>query len=181
MNTGGHGRSELFRETLLNGSVVLLLGSFIIGLVAGQRRLSAHRAGLRDGVPRRALPLPARHGAGGRKAPDGIALADLQARGARRGSLRSSTVPSGYWSRQPSALGRGYGRRFSAFWRPGASYIAVPAAMRMALPEADAGLYLSMSLGVTFPFNIVAGIPLYTAAGAYGSSRHDHHHLQDQE
>jgi DNA ligase (NAD+) len=43
-----------------------------------------------------------------------------------------------------------------------ASYIAVPAAMRLALPEADAGLYLSMSLGVTFPFNIVAGIPLYT-------------------
>jgi uncharacterized protein len=44
-----------------------------------------------------------------------------------------------------------------------ASYIAVPAAMRLALPEADPGLYLSMSLGVTFPFNIIVGIPLFAA------------------
>ena len=42
-----------------------------------------------------------------------------------------------------------------------ASYIAVPAAMRMSLPQADAGLYLAMSLGVTFPFNIIIGIPLF--------------------
>ena len=40
-----------------------------------------------------------------------------------------------------------------------ASYIAVPAARRMSLPQADAGLYLALSLGVTFPFNIVIGIP----------------------
>jgi hypothetical protein len=45
-----------------------------------------------------------------------------------------------------------------------ASYIAVPAAMRLALPQADAGLYLAMSLAVTFPFNIIIGIPLYAAA-----------------
>jgi len=44
-----------------------------------------------------------------------------------------------------------------------ASYIAVPAAMRLALPQADPGLYLSMSLGVTFPFNIIIGIPLFAA------------------
>jgi hypothetical protein len=44
-----------------------------------------------------------------------------------------------------------------------ASYIAVPAAMRLALPQADPGLYLSMSLGVTFPFNIIVGIPLFAA------------------
>lgn len=43
-----------------------------------------------------------------------------------------------------------------------ASYIAVPAAMRMALPEADPGIYLSMSLGITFPFNIIFGITLFT-------------------
>jgi hypothetical protein len=43
-----------------------------------------------------------------------------------------------------------------------ASYIAVPAAMRLALPQADPGLYLAMSLAVTFPFNITIGIPFYT-------------------
>ncbi len=42
-----------------------------------------------------------------------------------------------------------------------ASYIAVPAAMRLAAPKADPGLYIPMALGVTFPFNITAGMPLY--------------------
>ena len=44
-----------------------------------------------------------------------------------------------------------------------ASYIAVPAAMRLAAPKADPGLYLPMALGVTFPFNISVGMPLYYA------------------
>ncbi len=44
-----------------------------------------------------------------------------------------------------------------------ASYIAVPAAMRLAVPEADPSLSLAASLGVTFPFNIMVGIPLYLA------------------
>ncbi|KRD56155.1 permease [Acidovorax sp. Root275] len=43
-----------------------------------------------------------------------------------------------------------------------ASYIAVPAVVRYAIPEADPSLYVSLSLGVTFPLNIVLGIPLYT-------------------
>jgi len=42
-----------------------------------------------------------------------------------------------------------------------ASYIAVPAAMRIAVPEANPAVSLAGSLGVTFPFNILAGIPLY--------------------
>ncbi len=42
-----------------------------------------------------------------------------------------------------------------------ASYIAVPAVLRHAIPEAQPALYFGMSLGITFPFNIVVGIPLY--------------------
>lgn len=42
-----------------------------------------------------------------------------------------------------------------------ASYIAVPAAMRLALPEANPSVYLAMSLAITFPFNLLIGIPLY--------------------
>jgi hypothetical protein len=42
-----------------------------------------------------------------------------------------------------------------------ASYIAAPAAIRAALPEANPGMYLTASLGITFPFNLAAGIPLY--------------------
>eukprot|EP01022_Parablepharisma_sp_SALTPOND_P012637 TRINITY_DN16260_c0_g1_i1.p2 TRINITY_DN16260_c0_g1~~TRINITY_DN16260_c0_g1_i1.p2 ORF type:complete len:146 (-),score=3.69 TRINITY_DN16260_c0_g1_i1:15-413(-) len=42
-----------------------------------------------------------------------------------------------------------------------ASYIAVPAAMRLSVPEASPSIYLPLSLAVTFPFNISLGIPLY--------------------
>ena len=42
-----------------------------------------------------------------------------------------------------------------------ASYIAVPAAMKLAVPKADPGLYLPMTLAVTFPINITVGMPLY--------------------
>ena len=42
-----------------------------------------------------------------------------------------------------------------------ASYIAVPAAMRISLPEANPTLSLTASLGVTFPFNVLVGVPLY--------------------
>ena len=42
-----------------------------------------------------------------------------------------------------------------------ASYIAVPAVVRVAIPEANPSLYVGMSLGLTFPFNILLGIPLY--------------------
>ena len=45
-----------------------------------------------------------------------------------------------------------------------ASYIAVPAAIRYAIPEANPSLYIGMSLALTFPFNVIFGIPLYTWA-----------------
>jgi hypothetical protein len=44
-----------------------------------------------------------------------------------------------------------------------ASYIAAPAAVRIALPKASPGLYVTASLGITFPFNLTIGIPLYIA------------------
>jgi hypothetical protein len=48
-----------------------------------------------------------------------------------------------------------------------ASYIAVPPAVRMAIPEANPSLYLTLSLGITFPFNVVLGIPLYQSIAAW--------------
>jgi hypothetical protein len=42
-----------------------------------------------------------------------------------------------------------------------ASYIAAPAAIRIALPDASPGIYVTASLGITFPFNLIVGIPLY--------------------
>lgn len=51
-----------------------------------------------------------------------------------------------------------------------ASYIAVPAAMRLALPAAQPGIYLTLSLGITFPFNIIAGIPIYILLAEFVSA-----------
>lgn len=54
------------------------------------------------------------------------------------------------------------GNRFIfAILAASASYIAVPAAMRLAAPKADPGLYIPMAIGITFPFNLTIGIPLY--------------------
>jgi hypothetical protein len=48
-----------------------------------------------------------------------------------------------------------------------ASYIAVPAVIRQAIPEANPSLYFGMSLGLTFPFNILVGIPMYVFAAQH--------------
>lgn len=57
------------------------------------------------------------------------------------------------------------GNRFIfAILAASASYIAVPAAMRLVAPKADPGLYIPMALGISFPFNITLGMPLYFAA-----------------
>ncbi|RKJ27046.1 sodium-dependent bicarbonate transport family permease, partial [Butyricicoccus sp. 1XD8-22] len=44
-----------------------------------------------------------------------------------------------------------------------ASYIAAPAALKSSVPEANPSIYLGLSLGVTFPFNLILGIPIYFA------------------
>ncbi len=48
-----------------------------------------------------------------------------------------------------------------------ASYIAVPAAMRISVPEANPSLSLTASLGITFPFNVIVGVPLYLKFAEY--------------
>jgi hypothetical protein len=48
-----------------------------------------------------------------------------------------------------------------------ASYIVVPAVLRYAIPEANPAIYFGLSLGITFPFNILIGLPLYAAAAGY--------------
>ncbi|MFT5252472.1 MAG: hypothetical protein ACI87N_001482, partial [Flavobacteriales bacterium] len=54
------------------------------------------------------------------------------------------------------------GNRFIfAILAASASYIAVPAALKIAVPKANPGLYLPMALAVTFPFNITLGMPIY--------------------
>jgi hypothetical protein len=48
-----------------------------------------------------------------------------------------------------------------------ASYIAAPAAVKTAIPKADIGLAMLMSLGITFPFTAIIGIPIYHEMALY--------------
>ncbi|MBL4793013.1 sodium-dependent bicarbonate transport family permease [Citromicrobium bathyomarinum] len=150
---------ELLREVLFNGSVVLLLGSFVIGMLIGEDGFEPVSPLFRAGFTgvlclflldmgliamRRILKTRALTA---RLALLAIVFPIVNGTlGVATGTLIGLDAPSA------AALG---------ILGASASYIAVPAAMRLSLPQADAGLYLAMSLGVTFPFNIVLGIPLF--------------------
>ena len=156
---------HLWREILLNGSIVLLVGAFAIGMITGKdglaeiesfivspfkgalclflldmgliaaRRMMDSRA-ITWRLGLIAIFLPLVNGAAGTIL--GVAIGLDAGSAAALGVLCAS-----------------------------ASYIAVPAAMRLALPEADPGIYLTMSLSITFPFNVLINIGLISALAAY--------------
>lgn len=72
----------------------------------------------------------------------------------------------GVWAGSVSGLGIG-GAAVLGAMAGSASYIAAPAAVRLALPDANPSYYLTASLGLTFPFNITIGIPIYLTIARY--------------
>lgn len=153
------GSSTLWHEVLLNASVVLLIGSFLIGLAAGPAgfvSISPLFEGLFRGLL--AIFLLDMGLVAGRRLMETRSLTGRAAGLAIFLPVLNGTIGTvtgaliGLDAGSAAALG---------ILAASASYIAVPAAMRLALPQADPGLYLSMSLGVTFPFNIILGIPLF--------------------
>ncbi len=152
-----------WREVMLNGSIVLLLGAFLIGWITGP-------AGMAEVEGFLIVPFK------------GVLCLFLLDMGlvAGRNLLRSrsvlSTGPVLFALLMPlisAMLGLGAGLLLGlsvggvallATLSASASYIAVPAAMRVALPEADPAVYLTLALGVTFPFNLAFGISIYLLA-----------------
>lgn len=150
------------REVALNGSIVVLVGAFLIGWITGP-------AGLSSIEPFIVSPF---------KGVLCLFLLDMgliAGRGLRDGAKNLSAPVIAFGLYMPligAAMGLVAGLLVGL--SPGgvallitlsasASYIAVPAAMRLALPEARPAIYLPLSLGVTFPFNLVIGIPVYIA------------------
>jgi len=152
---------ELAHDVLFGKSVLLLLGGLLIGALAGTEGTAPIRAVFIDPfkgvlalfllelglVAGARLPELRRHGAAvlvvGLGAPPLLALA-----GAATGlALGLSTG----------------GVALMATLAASASYIAAPTAMRIAVPEANAALSITAALAVTFPFNILIGIPIYIA------------------
>ena len=160
--TGRGFDKELAREILLTGSIVLLVGSFLIGVVTGEKGLAQISSFI-------VAPFQ------GVLCPFLLDMGLIAGRGLRsaRGALGLGTVAFGITMPLISAtcgLALGLliglspgGVLLMMVLSASASYIAVPAAMRVALPEANPSIYLTLSLGVTFPFNLTIGIPLYLA------------------
>lgn len=155
--SGGQ-RGKLLREVLLNGSVVLLLGSFAIGLAVGKERFEPIAPVFVTGFTGLLCLFLLDMGL--------IAMRRLRESRALNARLVALAVAMplingsiGMLAALLLGLDPGTGGAL-AMLAASASYIAVPAAVRLAMPEADPGIYLSMSLAVTFPFNILVGIPL---------------------
>jgi hypothetical protein len=149
----------LFHNAFANGSVFLLCGALLIGIITGESGSKA-LAPFTSDIFRGMLCL---------------FLLDMGlVSGRQLGEIRKlGLFPVAFAILAPmlNALIAGaiaYGIRIGpgdAFLFVGlcasASYIAVPAAMRIAVPDANPGVYVTMALALTFPFNILLGLPLY--------------------
>jgi hypothetical protein len=150
---------EIIKHALTNGSVLLIVGSLIIGLLASDKQALGIKPFTTDLF----------------KGFLAIFLLDM---GIISGRKLNDFFKSGWFTLvfaiviplingsivaiASQLITHDIGNRFIlATLAASASYIAVPAAMKMAVPKANPGLYLPMALAVTFPINITIGLPLY--------------------
>jgi hypothetical protein len=151
--------SGLIKESLTNGSVLMICGSLVIGIISDTKGAEGIKPFTTDIF----------------KGFLAIFLLEMGMVAAKRFaafrnyglfvSLFAIAVPIingllAIFITQYFEISTG-NRLLVAILASSASYIAVPAAMRQIAPKADPGLYIPMALGVTFPFNITLGMPLY--------------------
>lgn len=151
--------SHIVKHALTNGSVLLIIGSLIVGFVASDAQAEGIKPFTTDIF----------------KGFLAIFLLDM---GITSGKKLSSFAKNGWFAAlfaiivplvngtivafMSSAITDSVGNRFLlSILAASASYIAVPAAMKIAVPKANPGLYIPMPLAITFPINITIGMPLY--------------------
>ncbi len=156
--SGGGDWSAAFREVFIGKSILLLIGGLVIGFLSGSGRLADVNPFFATAFKGALCLFMIELGL-----VTGSRLADVRIAGLRL-VLLGCCIPVIH-----GALGVSLG--LAAGLTPGgaailgamagsASYIAAPAAVRVALPEANPAYYLTMALGITFPFNLALGIPL---------------------
>lgn len=151
--------SHIIREAFSNGSVLMIVGSLIIGLVADEKQAEGIKPFTSDifkgflavfmldmGITATKRIKTFKKG-GIFLSLFGIIIPVLNA-------ILAIFISHTFGVNDGDAF-------LLAILASSASYIAVPAAMRLAVPQADPGYYIPMALAITFPFNIVVGIPLY--------------------
>jgi hypothetical protein len=159
-------RGAVLREVFVGAATVMLRGSFLVGLVsgdAGMARLELFVGPLFQGalcffLLDIGLIAARRLMEGGRSlSPAVVAFAlgfPLLSAGLALGLARLAGLEVGNAALLTILAGS-------------ASYIVVPAAMRLAAPKADTSVFVTASLAITFPFNLTLGIALYTAAAVW--------------
>lgn len=169
-STGLFSWKQLLNESLFNASVFLILGSMLIGWITGPAGMSQVEP-LVKGLFLGLLCLflldmgivAARRFRDSRQLADGVTSGQpLRAMVLAAVGMPLLNAMLGLGAARLLGLGEGDALLFVVLVASG-SYIAVPAAMRLALPEANPGTYLTMSLAITFPFNLLIGIPTYHA------------------
>lgn len=155
---------DLMHEVMLNGSVVLLMGAFLIGFVSGEPGMQAVAAFV--DAPFKGIlclfMLDMGLLAGRRLASARLLTPSLVAFGVIM-PLLSATLALVISLALDLSVGTG---TLLMTLAASSSYIAVPAAMRIALPQANPAIYVTLSLAVTFPFNLSLGLPLYYFAAS---------------
>ena len=153
------GMKQIVIHALTNGSVLLILGSLVIGLIADEKQAEGIKPFVTDIF----------------KGFLAVFLLDM---GITSGRKLKAFIKTGYFSSLFAILvplingvvvayvsqwisPEAGDRLIFAILAASASYIAVPAAMKLSNPEADEGLYVPMALAVTFPFNLTLGMPIY--------------------
>lgn len=152
---------DVIRESLFGKSVLLLLGSLLIGWIAGEDAVPVAKPLFMDLYPSVLMLFLLNMGlVAGQRLPEvkqhgwkilifGLFMPVLCG---SLGVLVGNFV----------GLSLG-GTALMGVLAGSASYIAAPAALRTSVPEANPSIYLGLSLGITFPFNLIIGIPLYYA------------------
>lgn len=157
-NLSGGGIKEAVHEVMAGKSILLLVGAMVIGAVCGTEKVATVAPFFIDPfkgvlclfllelgiVAARRMKDMSKAGFG--VIALGCVLPAIHGAFGVMGGILSGMSPGG-----AAVLGAMVGS---------ASYIAAPAAVRIALPQASPGIYLTMALGVTFPFNLAVGIPM---------------------
>lgn len=158
-SNAGHSMKKIVHDSLTNGSVLMIVGSLIIGIIADTKQAEGIKPFTNDIF----------------KGFLAIFLLDMGMLASKRfGAFRSyglfvslfalivplfngvlSVFATSFFDMHDG------NRLLFAILASSASYIAVPAAMRQIAPDADPGLYVPMALGITFPVNITLGLMLY--------------------
>jgi uncharacterized protein len=153
------GIKQIIIHAFTNSSVLLILGSLVIGLIADEKQAEGIKPFITDIF----------------KGFLAVFLLDM---GITSGRKLKAFFKTGYFSSLFATLVpliNGMVVAYISQWvspevgdrlifailAASASYIAVPAAMKLSNPEADEGLYVPMALAVTFPFNLTLGMPIY--------------------